>query len=244
MDSVIAFIPARGGSKGIKDKNLQKVGPYTLVEWAVRAALASKIIRRIIVSSDSDAILDEAKRSEVDSGQGETSRVILHRRSKNLSQDNSKVMETVKEVYDFYNKCYGEISTMLMLQPTSPLRKPGEVDHFLQFSFRNRKYQPAVSIRRVEDSHPARMYVMQENNSLYHCNFLRNEEFFPRQKLSKLYLRDGGFYLFTKDMIENSIPVVEPSLGFVREFPFNVNIDSPSDLELANIEFKKMTNVF
>jgi len=234
---VIALIPARGGSKGIKNKNLQRVGDLTLVEWAIRAAVNSELVSKVIVTSDSDKIISNASLFVEKSLLENKKIVYFHKRPSELSTDNSKIIETLREIVRSFSLSESNCDAILMLQPTSPFRKAREVDQFLDFSQENGSYFPSVSIKEVTDSHPARMYFLNKNNKLTHSSFLKMEEFFPRQELTKLYLRDGAYYLMTLDMIRNGIPVVHESKAFLRTYPFNLNIDDQSDLELARIEY-------
>jgi CMP-N,N'-diacetyllegionaminic acid synthase len=239
---IIAVIPARGGSKGIPNKNLQKIGELTLVEWTIRAALKSEIVSRVIVTSDSTKILSVASEFVRNSFPSSAQKVEFHNRSKALASDTSKIMDTLKEVVNLYSISENNCDAILMLQPTSPLRKRGEIDHFLEFATNSGRVVPAVSVRAVCDGHPARMYFRDNEDILVHCNFLREEEFLPRQELTQLYLRDGCYYLMSLNMISKGTPVMEKSKAFIRDYPFNLNIDESSDLELSRIEYCKVIN--
>jgi CMP-N-acetylneuraminic acid synthetase len=242
QSTVIAVIPARGGSKGIKNKNLQKVGGLTLVEWSIRAAVNSELVSSVILTSDSEEILSSATMFVKKLPLGDITKVHFHKRPDILASDNSEIIETLREIVRSFSLSRSNCDAILMLQPTSPFRRAREVDHFLEFSLDNGNYMPSVSVKEVTDSHPARMYFIDENRRLAHSLFFKNEEFSPRQSLTKLYLRDGAYYLMTLEMIENGTPVVDKSKAFLRTYPFNLNIDENSDLELSRIEFQKVKN--
>ena len=115
MYSFVALIPARAGSKGIKNKNLKKINNKSLTELAIDVAKKSKIFDKIILSSDSKKILRLAIKNKI----------ISHLRSKNLSSDKSNILDTIlniKEKFQFKKNFY-----LFILEPTSPLRKVSQI---------------------------------------------------------------------------------------------------------------------
>ena len=91
---VLCTICARSGSKGVKNKNLKKINKKTLIDISLTQAIKSKIFSNIIVSSDSDKILDVSKKYKV----------ILHRRSKKLSTDKSPKIPVIRDALKFAEK--------------------------------------------------------------------------------------------------------------------------------------------
>jgi len=117
MYNFIALIPARAGSKGIKNKNLRKINNKSLIELAIDVSKKSKIFDKIILSSDSKKILRLAKKYKI----------ISHLRSKNLSSDKSNILDTIlniKEEFKFKKNFY-----LFIIEPTSPLRKVSQIKH-------------------------------------------------------------------------------------------------------------------
>ena len=100
---IVAVIPARGGSKGIPNKNLQKIGDLTLIEWAIRAALQSDFITKLIITSDSTDILEVATSFVRNFFPHQFEKVHFHKRSKALATDGSKIADTLKEIVEFYS---------------------------------------------------------------------------------------------------------------------------------------------
>lgn len=84
--NIIAFIPARGGSKGVKLKNLKKLGGVPLVTWAINSAKKEKIFNKIFVSSDNNKILKIALNKNVE----------IHKRPKKFARDKTTIIDTVK----------------------------------------------------------------------------------------------------------------------------------------------------
>ena len=112
-------IPARGGSKGIKNKNLALFKGKPLIYWTIEQAKESKTLDDFFVSSDDKDILNYAKKQGVK----------IHLRDKNLADDNSTTLELLEDLNsneDFVSQNY------VILQPTSPLRKKGIIDRCIE----------------------------------------------------------------------------------------------------------------
>lgn len=114
----IAIIPARGGSKGIKNKNLINFAGKPLIYWTIRSAKMSKHIDEIYVSTDS------LKIKKVSESFG----VKVLERPKHLSEDSSKSIDVLK----YHSKSFPQLKNFILLQPTSPLRSSGLIDKCLR----------------------------------------------------------------------------------------------------------------
>ena len=110
MSKVLAIIPARGGSKGILNKNIKNFNGKPLIQWTIESALKSKLIDKIVVSSDSHKIINISKKLGAD--------IVF--RPKNISGDNATTESAVKHCVKYFKNSY---ETIVILSPTSPLRK-------------------------------------------------------------------------------------------------------------------------
>lgn len=122
---ILALIPARGGSKGIKNKNIKLFNGKPLIEWTIRSALNSKLIDKIVVSSDSNKILNISKKLGAD--------VIL--RPKNISGDKATTESVIKHCVKYFKNFY---QTIVLLSPTSPLRKKNDIDKAIKFFYKKK----------------------------------------------------------------------------------------------------------
>jgi CMP-N-acetylneuraminic acid synthetase len=246
---IFALIPARAGSKGIKDKNLQKIGRDSLIQIAVRQSIYAKKLSGVIVSSDSNEIIREAM--SISEGWHNLSAFKLdkftplpndtklyHIREKALGTDDSLIGATIAEVARHLKRIGLSDFGILLLQPTSPFRSSDEIDNFIVDHSTKENVFPAMSVTRVTDAHPARMYKEVEG-VLEHLDIYAEMEFAPRQQLPPLYLRDGAFYLMSEDMALKGIPVNRNSRFTIRTFPRTLNIDNQYDLEFARALFEK-----
>ena len=110
----IALIPARGGSKGIKRKNIKLFNNKPLIYWSIKMALESDYIDRVIVSTEDEEIADIARTFSAE---------VPFIRPASLAQDHSKGIETVLHALENLS----DVANILLMQPTSPLRKHNHI---------------------------------------------------------------------------------------------------------------------
>ena len=119
MSGCIAIIPARGGSKGIPNKNLKTISGQSLVARAIDAAKKCPSITRIVVSSDDQQILDEARRLGVE----------IVRRPDELATDESTIESAIMHALAESGAVAPLPKVLALLQPTSPLRDPAVLEN-------------------------------------------------------------------------------------------------------------------
>ena len=193
--NTICIIPARAGSKRIKNKNLLKIHGKSMVEICIRQAKISKVFKDIILTSDSDKILKIGKKQKI----------TCFKRAKNLSRSTTLTDDVISEViskieYDFKN--------IIILQVTSPNRKSETIRKFINFcvnkkldkclsvselndniSNYNRYFKPlGKNIRRGQDRKP----YLYENGLLY---FITKKSFLKDKKISS---NKWNFYITNK----------------------------------------------
>ena len=201
---MLAVIPARGGSKGVKNKNIQKLNNKPLLFWSIERALESEKISEIIVSSDSKRILDIVHKTY-------DSRVQLHKRNDDLSQDNSKTIDLLQQL-SLVKKSFQKI---ILLQPTSPLRKKNFIDKVISYHKKSKKQLTLSGF--FSSSYPFGQY-----NNL------------PRQELEEKFYDDGSIYVFERELLIKGIWIPEQWNQYLNEFPYTLEIDTYNELELFN----------
>ena len=140
--SVLAFIPARGGSKGIPRKNLYRLLGKPLIHYTIEVAKKSKEISDIIFSSEDEEIIHTAENSDIE---------ILYRRPIELAQDDSPTWETVAHGLSWQEKASGESPEMvILLQPTCPLRTADDIDRAVR-QFRERSASSLMSVHEMAE---------------------------------------------------------------------------------------------
>jgi CMP-N,N'-diacetyllegionaminic acid synthase len=120
---VLALIPARGGSKGLPGKNLRPLAGKPLLEWSIEQGLAAPEITHLIVSTDDPNIANVARSCGAD---------VPFLRPAEISTDNSPTSTAVIHALDFLAASGEEYDAILLLEPTSPLRAPGDISRAIR----------------------------------------------------------------------------------------------------------------
>jgi CMP-N-acetylneuraminic acid synthetase len=118
MSHVLAIVPARGGSKGVPGKNLRKLAGRTLLDYTAVAARDSGVIDRIVLSTDSAEIAEAGKRAGLE---------VPFMRPDALAQDDTPMLAVIQHALDSLTVDGWTTDVIVLLQPTSPLRRPSHV---------------------------------------------------------------------------------------------------------------------
>lgn len=211
----VALIPARGGSKGIPKKNIRNLVGHPLIEYSIKAARLSPWIDRVIVSTDSDEVAKVALALGAE---------VPFLRPKELATDEAPGIAPVIHCLEMIN----EIETLILLQPTSPLRAVEDIEGCLNL-YRN----SGASVVSVTESpkHPAWMYSLSEDQAL-----IKFDESFGqrRQDLAKIYYLNGAIYVASgKQLLKEKSFINSLTKGFVMPPDRSIDIDTFLDWEFT-----------
>ena len=137
----VALIPARGGSKGLKKKNLYPVKNKPLISWTIESAISSHSLEKIYVSSDDNSILEIASKEGVN----------CIERPANLAEDSSSMESVIMHSIEQIDKEGIEFKYLILLQPTSPLRDSKDIDSACK-KFLQLKADSLISVTNIESS--------------------------------------------------------------------------------------------
>lgn len=229
---ILAIIPARGGSKGVKRKNLRQINGKSLVGLSVMHALNSKLITRTIISSDDDEIIAEAVKY------GAAAPFV---RPKELAEDQVLDIPVFEHALNFLREKENYIPEIVVhLRPTAPYRKPEWIDAAIQMLQENPK---ADSIRSVSepDKHPYRIFRIDDQGFL--DPIMKHEHPVPyllrRQDLPKMYYYNCVIDVTRPDTIfEKHSMTGDKILPYIMNPDDVIDIDSERDLKLAELLFK------
>ncbi len=217
----LAIIPARGGSKGLPNKNILSLAGHPLIAYSIAAAKVSPLIDRVIVTTDSEIIANISKKYGAE---------IPFLRPEELAGDFTTDIETFQHALAWLKENEGYVPDLVFqLRPTSPIRFLGEIEHCIQMLSEN---EAAQSVRTITPSPitPYKMWTLPEENG-----FMRpllsvegmDEPFnMPRQKLPKTYWQTGTYDLIRWNVImEQNSMTGKNILPIVIENEMSIDID-------------------
>ena len=151
-NNYLGIIVARKGSKGIKNKNfllINKKENKRVIDYTLESAKQAHKLNSVILSSNDERILNRAKKYDLD---------MIIKRSSKLSNDNSKTVDAVIDAVKKFEKKFYKPKFIVLLQPTSPLRKSKHIDESINFFNKNNmKYNSLVSVSEYNGTHPFKL---------------------------------------------------------------------------------------
>ena len=179
MAKVLAIIPARAGSKGLKNKNIKLLNGKPLIAYTIMQAKKSELISKIVVSTDSDEIATISKQYGAE---------VPFIRPKEFSYDNSLTYDVVQHCIDFFNDRQDIYDIILLLQPTTPFRPFTTIDKAIEILLNDKSFDSVVSVVDVDGNHPNRMKIIKDGKLLNYVN-QGFEDMRPRKELSQVYMQ-------------------------------------------------------
>ena len=226
---VLAFIPARGGSKGIKDKNIVDLYGQPLIAYSINVAKNSKYIDEIIVSTDSEKIADVAKRY------GATVPFV---RPDEIARDTSTTLEAVLHAIEYLEMKNEKYDALVLLQPTQPLRTEDDVDGAIEKYFENGE-EALVSVSEVNDN-PILIRTIAEDGKL--TTLLNMNSTCRRQDMPVYYRVNGCIYVNKISEINENTSFNDNKLGYIMKKEHSVDIDDMKDVYVAEYYLKSKNN--
>lgn len=225
--SSIAIIPARSGSKGLKDKNIKEINGKPLIAYAIESAINTGLFERVHVSTDSEKYAEIARKYGAD---------VPFLRSEAMSSDTASSWDAVKEVLEKYDNIGVSFDNLALLQPTSPLRDSNDIKAAFDIYVSN-KAKAVVSVCEVDHS-PLLSNTLPDNNSLN--GFICTNSSAPRQTFSKYYRLNGAIYVVDIPFLyEDTFIYREGSYAYIMDKRKSIDIDDEFDFEMAEYLMKK-----
>ena len=222
---VLAIIPARAGSKRIKNKNKLKLAGKELVRYAIESTISAKLVSTIAVSSDDDDILTIAKEYEG---------LYTIKRPLHISGDHAQAItyvdhtiETLKQSFDY----------VVIIQPTSPLTIGEDIDGTLNLLF-NSTADSAVSIMKLDHAiHPVKIKKLKDLELLPYFEEERNR--MAAHEIPELYVRNCSVYASTINTIRHGKIIGDKCLGYLMPRERSLDINDPIDFDFAEFLMKR-----
>ena len=222
---IYAIVPARGGSKGIKLKNLRKIKNRSLIEITSNFIDACKIFDGKILNSDNKKILK----------MGRKFKFINLNRPKSLSGDFVSDYQLLDYTLMRMSKLKISADYLIYLQPTSPIRKCNHLLEALKTVIK-KNLDGAWSVNKINNKfHPLKVLI--ENNGYLKPFTKLGKKIVARQMLSNAYIRNGIFYIFSVKALKKQKTIYLKRNLLVKTDYRNINIDNFKDLRIAKSLF-------
>jgi N-acylneuraminate cytidylyltransferase len=221
---ILGIIPARGGSKGIPNKNIKVLGNKPLLAYTIEAAKNSKLLTKTILSSDDEAIINIAKKYELE---------VPFVRPANLATDESPTILTVIHALNFYKEQGIVFDAVCLLQVTNPFRLGRFIDTAIQ-KFITAKSDSLVSVLEVPHEFNPHWVFKKNNEGYLKISTGESAIITRRQDLPTSFYRDGAIYITKSSVILEQHSLYGKSISYIEsDKNRHVNIDTMEDWKKA-----------
>ncbi|MDI6703307.1 MAG: acylneuraminate cytidylyltransferase family protein [bacterium] len=224
---VLGIIPARGGSKGLRDKNIRSLLGKPVIYYTIKHALNSEVIDKVVVSTE------DAKIAKIVEGYG----VQVIKRPKDLATDNAPIELSLRHAVRYLEHNGYLADLIVLLYANVPVRDKGIIEKAVNYLIET-KADSVLSFKNVGKFHPEWMFRLDKEKRA--IPFMRSN-IFRRQDLSPLYIHDGAVTVIRKDVLMQTEGksglysfMGEDIRGIIQD-GYTVDIDSLLDFELAKV---------
>jgi CMP-N-acetylneuraminic acid synthetase len=220
---ILAVIPARGGSKSVKDKNIRPLGGRPLMAWSIKAGLACKQIDQVVVSTDSDKYAQLAKFYGAE---------VINRPAE-LGQDETPMISVLQQALSVKTA-----DIIVLLDPTSPFRLVKDIDACLE-----KIKEPATdSVVTVTETEHNPYFIMGTigGNDYWQFPLIKTDKpIIRRQDAPKVYQLNAGVYVIKKVVIEAGKIFTDKTKAVAMPIERSVHIDTEMDFKFAEYLLKE-----
>jgi N-acylneuraminate cytidylyltransferase/CMP-N,N'-diacetyllegionaminic acid synthase len=228
---ILCIIPARKNSRGLKNKNIKIVNNKPLIGWSISAALNSKYIDDVIVSTDSKKIFDIANNL------GASTPFI---RPAHLAKDESPTCDVIMHAFSKIKNLTDNYDYFVLLEPTSPLTESSDIDSALEKMVKQESTS-LVSVAKVTESHPSFCVELTQDDIMIPINKNNMKNIPRRQDVKPLYFYDGSLYISEiEEFIKQKSFFHDKTMGHVMPLWKSIEVDSMLDFYIVETIFKNM----
>lgn len=220
---ILAVIPARSGSKSVKDKNIRPLGGRPLMAWSIKAGLACKQIDKVVVSTDSDKYAQLAKFYGAE--------VVM--RPADLAQDETPMIKVLQQVLS-----QKSADTIVLLDPTSPFRSVADIDACLA-KINQPETDSVVTVTEAEHNPYFIMGTIGQNDYWQYPLVKPDKPVTRRQDAPKVYQLNAAVYVIRKATIEAGKIFTAKTKAVIMPPERSVHIDTELDFKMAEFLIKE-----
>lgn len=227
--TIVAVITARGGSKGIPQKNITLCGSKPLIAWTIEAAQQSNYLTEFLLSTDDEEIANVAK---------DYGCPVPFMRPQELASDTAKSIPVIQHALQWKKTHEGkEFDYVMILQPTSPLRTAADIDACIE-KIVETGADSVMSMVKLEDFSAAKLKVIDKDGKILPWQEDEGKESKSRSELSHVYKRNCAIYLTRVSLMMAGDMFGKDSRAYIMPPERSIDINVPFDLHCANILIK------
>lgn len=221
---ILGLIPARGGSKGVPNKNIKLLGNKPLLQYTADVALQSNYLTKVVLSSDTNKIIEIGKKIGLE---------VPFKRPTELAEDTTPTLPVILHALSYYESIGEHFDAVCLLQVTSPFRTVKFVDEAIE-KFKIKNTDSLVSV--LEVPHEYNPHWIFKENTKGNLTIATGDEkiISRRQDLPKAYHRDGSIYLTKTSVLKEQKSLFGNTISFIKSpKEMYVNIDTMEDWKKA-----------
>ena len=226
----LTIVPARGGSKGVFRKNIRNVGDRPLIEWTIEAIQKSYLKDNFYISTEDKEIANISRKMNAK----------IIERPENIAADSSQAIDVIHHAVSYAENINNiKYDYIILLQPTSPMRSYIDINNAIDILI-DKRPDSLVSVYKVEDAHPARMYELQND---YLEPLVNEGTSTRRQDLSDIFHRNGAIYATSSKTLNTNNKIVAGKVSpLIMPKNRSINIDDEEDLMIADYLISQLNN--
>ncbi|HEX9608679.1 MAG TPA: acylneuraminate cytidylyltransferase family protein [Candidatus Paceibacterota bacterium] len=231
-NEVWAIIPTRGGSIGLPEKNIRIIAGKPLLHYVLRTALHSRLLNRVVLTTDSDEIAQTA---------GKTGGIEVRRHNPSLSAPGQPTFGTFRNTLEsLIRESESQPQAIVMLRVTTPLCLSSDIDSAVRLLLESKGVATSVLSVTKSDIHPKRVYVADEHGILKAREETPEQEYpLPRQTFDDVYIRNGAIYARFPEIVLGGSLWGDTPLAYVMPKERSTNINDEVDFVLAETLLKR-----
>ena len=235
--NILCIIPARGGSKGIKNKNIIPLCGKPLIGYTIEAAFESKLVDRIVVSTDDEEIAKVASKYKVQ----------IIKRPKKLAADSTPIEKALRHAVRHVEKNSGYVPEIVVwLQANVPVRRKGQIDEVIKRLMSSRADSAATMY--PVNQYPQWMKIVDKNGFL--SPLFPNARKYRRQDIKPMYLLDGTVVAVKRDVLMGTeatggvhVFMGKKIVGLAEDRKYAVEVDDKEDLKMVEFYLDRKCNL-
>jgi CMP-N,N'-diacetyllegionaminic acid synthase len=220
---VLGLIPARGGSKGVPEKNIKELAGKPLIAYTIEAAMQSGVFADIFISTDDEKIAAVSKNYGIE---------IPLLRPAALATDTTPMLDVIRHVIDYYQKKNIQFDAICLLQPTCPFRRSSHIKEAVLL-FEQNGYDSLISVQELPQKYNPHWVFIEKKPGELELFTKEKQPISRRQDLPNAFIREGSIYIFRQKTLDLYQNIYGNNIGYFLMRDESVNVDSMEDFTRA-----------